>query len=68
MDSAQINEIIKFAWPLILIQFGLQIYALIDLFRKKKTKNLSIYVWAIIIIIGEIVGPVLYFILGRSED
>jgi len=46
------------------------VYALVDLFKlkKSKTKNLSATLWAVIIIIGEIVGPALYFIFGRSEE
>lgn len=61
-------EIIKTVWPLIVIQWGLQIYALIDLFRKKKAKNLPVAVWAIIIIAGGLVGATVYLILGRSEE
>jgi hypothetical protein len=63
-------EILKIVWPLILIQLAFQIYALIDLFRvkKAKTKNLSPAIWGIIIVLGEVVGPALYFIFGRSEE
>lgn len=61
-------EIIKLVWPLILIQVGLQIYALIDVLRKGKTKTLNSAVWIIIIIIGEILGPIAYLIFGRSEE
>jgi len=68
MDSTQIADLIKLIWPIIAIQFGLQIYALIDLFKKKKTKSLSVPAWAIIIIIGEILGPIAYLIFGKSEE
>jgi len=63
-------EILQIIWPLILIQVAFQIYALIDLFKTKKgkTKNLSPTIWAIIIILGEIAGPAIYLIFGRSED
>lgn len=63
-------EILKVIWPLIVIQLAFQIYALIDLFKikKGKTKNFSSTIWAIIIVLGEIVGAALYFILGRSEE
>jgi len=63
-------EILKIVWPLILVQLAFQIYALVDLFRAKKgkTKNLSSTIWSVIIIGGEIVGPALYFIFGRSEE
>ena len=63
-------DILAIIWPLILIQTAFQVYALVDLFKlkKSKTKNLSATLWAVIIIIGEIVGPALYFIFGRSEE
>lgn len=63
-------EILKTVWPLILVQLAFQVYALIDLFRTKKgkTKNLSATIWGIIIVLGEIVGPAVYFIFGRSEE
>lgn len=64
------TDILTIIWPLILIQIAFQAYALVDLFKikKSKTKNLSVTIWAIIIILGEIVGPALYFIFGRSEE
>jgi hypothetical protein len=63
-------DILKMIWPLILIQAAFQGYALFDLFKikKSKTKNLSAVIWAVIIILGEIAGPAIYFIVGRSED
>lgn len=63
-------KIISLIWPIIALQFAFQIYAIIDLFviKKKKTKNLSVVLWTLIIIVGEIVGPALYFIIGRSEE
>ena len=68
MTNDAIINIIKIAWPLILLQLCLQIYALADLARKKKTKNLSVFLWVIIIILGEILGPIFYLLLGREEE
>lgn len=64
------TDIISVIWPLIVIQLAFQIYALIDLFKikKSKTKNLSPVLWAVIIVLGEIIGAALYFLLGRSEE
>ena len=61
-------DIIKLIWPVILIQLAVQIYALVDVLKKNKTKNLSVGAWVAIILLGEIVGPILYFVMGRSED
>jgi len=63
-------DLLKIIWPLIIIQLGFQIYAIIDLVKvkNKKVKNLTPTTWVIIIILGEILGAALYFIFGRSED
>ena len=63
-----IAELLKLIWPLILIQLGLQIYAIYDLVKRKKSRNLSPAIWIVIIVLGEIIGPAAYFLLGRSEE
>jgi uncharacterized membrane protein YcaP (DUF421 family) len=62
------STLIKMIWPLIVIQLILQIYALIDVFKRKKVKNLSLPVWVIIILFGEIIGASIYLLFGRSEE
>lgn len=70
MDMAQVTDLLRIIWPLILLQLAFQVYALYDLFKIKsgKTKSLSAVIWAIIIVFGEILGPAIYFLLGRSEE
>jgi len=61
-------ELLKIIWPLIVIQLAVQIYAIVDIVKRKKTKNLSPVVWIIICILGEIIGPIVYLLIGKSED
>ena len=68
MDATQIMNILKYAWPIIALQLAVQVYTLYDLLKKKKVKNLSVGVWAVIIVVGEIVGAAVYFLLGRTEE
>ncbi len=63
-----ITELLKLIWPLLLVQIVLQVYALYDLVKRRKTRNLTPLIWGIIIVLGEIIGPAVYFILGRSEE
>ena len=63
-----ILELIKLIWPLILIQLAVQIYAIVDLFKRGKTKNLNLGVWLVIILLGEILGALVYLLAGRSEE
>ena len=65
MDAA---ELIKLIWPIIVIQLALQIYAIVNVIKKGKTKNLSVPIWVIIILLGEIVGAIVYLLAGRSEE
>lgn len=62
IDSTLILLII----PLVLLQLILMIVALVDLARREKTKGPK-WLWALIIIFGELIGPIVYFLVGREE-
>jgi DMSO reductase anchor subunit len=52
--------------PVLLLQLGLAIFCLIDLARRNRTKGPK-WMWAIIIILGELIGPLVYLLIGREE-
>jgi hypothetical protein len=54
--------------PILVIQLGLLIWALYDLTRPgRRVKGDSKVVWALIIIFVNLIGPILYFVVGREE-
>jgi len=54
--------------PVVVIQFGLLIWALYDLTRPtRRVKGDSKVVWALIVLFLGIIGPILYFLVGREE-
>jgi Phospholipase_D-nuclease N-terminal len=54
--------------PIAVIQLGLLIWALYDLTRPtRRVKGDSKVVWALIIIFINLIGPILYFLVGREE-
>ena len=53
--------------PLVLIQLALMIFALIDLRKREKTRGPK-WMWVLIIIFGELLGPIVYFVIGRPEE
>ena len=66
------DELIKylpFIIPLLLIEFGFLAFVIIDIARKKKTKNLSPLIWILISVFlsSTFIGPVLYLIFGRAD-
>jgi len=52
--------------PILVIQLILLIVAIIDLIRVPQTNGPK-WMWAIIIIIVNIIGPIAYFIFGRKQ-
>jgi hypothetical protein len=53
--------------PIILIELGLMVAALIHVLKRKKAKYMPYGIWIAIIVCFQIVGPVLYFIIGRED-
>jgi membrane protein DedA with SNARE-associated domain len=53
--------------PIIIIDLILVIAALLDLSRTEETKGPK-WMWALIIIIVNLLGPIIYFIVGRRND
>ena len=62
-------KLIPLLIPILLIQFGLQIYALVDLARRAKAQvRGNKWLWVAIIVVGELIGPIVYLALGRKEE
>lgn len=66
MDA--IRPYIPFLVPILILQLGLLIFALVDLARRPSAAHLPRWAWAIIIIFVNIIGPIAYFLIGRSEE
>jgi hypothetical protein len=53
--------------PLLVIQLILLIVSLIDLVRIERTNGPK-WLWALVIIFVNIIGPILYFVIGRRNN
>ncbi len=65
--STPLQQIMPFVIPLVLLQLILMIVALVDLSKREKVRWIPKWGWTLIIILGELLGPILYFVLGREE-
>ena len=52
--------------PLLLIQVGLIVWALVDLAKRERVKGGSKVVWVLVIVLLEFIGPILYLAWGRE--
>jgi hypothetical protein len=53
--------------PILIIQLILIVVAIIDLVRIDQTKGPK-WLWVIIILFVNIIGPILYFVIGRRNN
>jgi len=54
--------------PIIAIEIGLMIFALYDLFRpERRVKGGNKIVWAVVILVFNLVGSLVYLLAGRED-
>lgn len=64
----EIRDYLPILLPLIALQLVLVIVALNHLFRHPDVKRGSKELWIFVILFVNIVGPVLYFLIGKGEE
>jgi hypothetical protein len=67
MDIAQFKQYIPLLIPVVLIQLGLMITAMVDLIRRAQTRGPK-WVWAVVILLVNFIGPIIYFVAGRKDE
>lgn len=65
-------ELVNIPWnlimPIIIIQVVLQVASLISLVRSDGVQRGNKIIWAMIIVVGSMLGPILYWTLGREAQ
>ncbi|WP_050615216.1 PLD nuclease N-terminal domain-containing protein [Bacillus testis] len=60
------TRLIQLLWPVVVLQLILMVTALVSLYKRPHTNGPK-WLWTIIILFVNIVGPVAYFTIGRKE-
>jgi len=65
-----IGILIAILAPLLLLQLSLMIFALLDLVRRDEhqLRHLPKWGWAVVVIVVNLIGPLLYLLIGREES
>jgi hypothetical protein len=63
----QVVELLPLLIPLLLVQAALVIAALWDLVKRPATRGPK-WIWVLVILFVNTIGPIAYFIVGRGED
>ncbi|HET9613201.1 MAG TPA: PLD nuclease N-terminal domain-containing protein [Candidatus Limnocylindrales bacterium] len=68
MADLKTEQIVALLIPIVVIQLGLMIAALIDLEREdRRVRGGSKLVWVLVIVFVNVIGPLIYFLAGREE-
>jgi hypothetical protein len=63
-----LEEILPFLIPLIVLQLALMAVGLYDLTRpERRVKGGNKLVWGLVIVFGQMIGPLAYFFFGRED-
>lgn len=66
MDN--IIEYLPFLIPVIILEFILMVTAVVSILKHDKFKVGNKVIWLIISVFVQIIGPILYFTIGRSDE
>lgn len=67
MTPEQLQEYVPVLIPLLMLQFGLAIYAIVDVWRHPHYKRGNKLLWTVVSALLSFIGPLLYFALGKGE-
>ncbi len=59
-------ELLPYLIPVIVLQYALTIIALVDVIRRERTRGPK-WAWILVILFINLIGPVVYLLLGREE-
>jgi hypothetical protein len=64
---SKLQPFIPYLIPVLVIQLVLMISALVDLIRREHTRGPK-WVWVLVILFVNYIGPIIYFVAGRKEE
>jgi len=61
-------QYLPFLIPIVLVELALMITALVHVFTHKNYRFGNRVLWVILVLCIQIIGPILYFTIGRGEE
>ena len=63
----ELIKYIPYLIPVVVVQLILLVIALLDLLKREKTRGPK-WVWALVILFVNLLGPIIYFLFGRDNE
>lgn len=67
LDLEILKEMFWQLLPLIIVQIGLMIYALVDLIKRDRVRFNNKLIWLLIIVFINFIGPIIYLIFKEDN-
>ena len=67
MERFDVVRLLPLLAPLVLLQLGLLVAALWDLYHRERVRGGNKIVWAGIIVLVNLLGPLAYYLFGRED-
>lgn len=59
---------LPYLFPYLIVSFSLSIIALIHVVRHRSFRFGNVFLWAVIVLFLQIIGPIGYFLIGKGEE
>ena len=66
-DLSTLNHYLPLLIPIVIVQLALIVAALLDLSRRTATRGPR-WVWVLVILFVNVIGPIVYFAIGREDE
>jgi drug/metabolite transporter (DMT)-like permease len=67
MNFSDFKQLLPFLIPVVVIELTLLIAALVDLIRREHTRGPK-WIWVLVIVLVNFIGPIIYFVIGRQDE
>lgn len=67
-DIEVLVEYLPFLIPLIILQYGLAIFAIVHIIKHPNYKFGNQVMWIIVSLLLGFIGPIIYFMFGKGDD
>lgn len=67
MESETWRTLIPLLAPLVILELALMVAALWDLAHRERVRGGKKWVWAVVAVLFNIIGPLVYFVYGRED-
>ena len=67
-NLSEITNLLPVLIPLLILELGLMIFALVNIVKRKRVRGGNKVVWIIIVVLIQVIGPIIYFAVGREEE